>query len=1351
MTEAMTGLQSLGSLELPPQHLPEIELILKQQEQPIIFTMMDYFYEAGVGTQPNFLVGQYVTAKMSQNNQLINTVKNGLIEIGKGWTDSDLNMAGSKAIEFFQAEAYARAYVTVTVERALNGSPIRSKDMDALQVIQNFVDSKDGRIHPAHNRIRDIIWGSIGTALESDDGLAPFAVKDINSIGKAVSPSLDHKINRTLTKAMDIFCKIQDGKKFSPKRLDELVETMGHPVSEEVRQFGPTAHNNYNIVVAQIADYYRRQTSLDSQRKEQLQKLLKYLHVDVDEMENVLLVPYDPEEYVNGGETRPSPDNRANMAAEPPIETMTKLRTDFDYETGDISNTRVQIVPKKYDKGKIIATVAASVVGVAGLAGGAALHHDKDSKSNWYTVSPSTHTPESSTPEAGGDVAEQPATTPEVQSQPAPGTTEPTQTASSAPSIDVDTQASPGATPHETGHHAKPPSIPDHVNLDHVQEVGAPSASEARPITTGNSSATAQEALLNDLMFKDLASATTALEGTLLAHDTTISESPNTAFTEQVNEVTENIDEIIQTRFESGTMMQEDYAKYREMITSARVLASRPGLAQYMTEQRSSLIKNGNEALFIQAYIEHELPVHNMLGGYEQADHYELIAQFLGNAAAFSIPEATQLQYLGSLGIEVETPQSEDSSDHDQQDENGNNSSDDGYDGSDDSHAEQDDNAHSGTHEASGNLSEAQSKALDEMEGMGPEWHNRAIIMRELFKLGWSPTAVSAIIGNACVEAAGCNIDPGIEQPGGDGKGGWQWGTRNPDHPEWDRFGYFEGAEQPDTLMWYAANHGGKWDDLDMQIGFLNWELTNTFKDVGDDLRDVKSLEAANLMFVERYEIAGDPNVSLRLHYTQETFDMYQNLLDKQQQTSINHSETGPEAHADQFPSADAIKEYFHDKYHGSENGQLSNEDLELIGNAWGQARLYPAAAEAFRRMSVAFEAEFGRPLQLSGGASDAYRDLATQESLAEQKPGLAAIPGTSNHGYGLATDLGGGVNSGPGSPEYDWTVKYAKEFGFEHPDWAVDPSHPGFKEEWWHLEYVGGKVAEPDHTQHEDSSDGQASGGDSGSDNPGQDQDHETQSQSDLQNFPGPVSQSGYGLTLPASAWPGITNPYLNTTSDGGVHTGGDSEVDEDTPVLAMRNGTVMRLAYASGEEGADPNGAGNWIMVKFDDGKGMLVEHLKLDYIDAGDRVRLGDMIGRSGDTGNTTGPHLHVTMLEEGFDYAHDFPSRTDPLAEIEAETNDPADYYPTADEIKAWLKTHPERIVNDATELVDGVIEGTTETLDDLGDTLTQEPVTSPEQSTPDPSFEQQTQRRLGGTMMTQQHHPAFNEAGEDLSD
>jgi hypothetical protein len=105
-------------------------------------------------------------------------------------------------------------------------------------------------------------------------------------------------------------------------------------------------------------------------------------------------------------------------------------------------------------------------------------------------------------------------------------------------------------------------------------------------------------------------------------------------------------------------------------------------------------------------------------------------------------------------------------------------------------------------------------------------------------------------------------------------------------------------------------------------------------------------------------------------------------------------------------------------------------------------------AAAAFGVLSGQFAAEFGRPLCVT----DSYRTLAAQVSVYARKPGLAAQPGTSNHGWGTALDLCGGAQSF-GTAEHAWLAAHAPPTGWFHPSWAAAS---GSRPEPWHWEFAG-------------------------------------------------------------------------------------------------------------------------------------------------------------------------------------------------------------------------------------------------------------------------------------------------------
>nr|WP_024758055.1 M23 family metallopeptidase [Streptomyces exfoliatus] len=105
-------------------------------------------------------------------------------------------------------------------------------------------------------------------------------------------------------------------------------------------------------------------------------------------------------------------------------------------------------------------------------------------------------------------------------------------------------------------------------------------------------------------------------------------------------------------------------------------------------------------------------------------------------------------------------------------------------------------------------------------------------------------------------------------------------------------------------------------------------------------------------------------------------------------------------------------------------------------------------------------------------------------------------------------------------------------------------------------------------------------------------------------------------------------------------VHTGIDFPVQTGTPVMAATDGTVrtqINSAY------------GNMVIVTAPDGTETWYCHLSSAKIRYG-QVKAGDVIAYSGDTGNSTGPHLHFEVRPGG-GYA------IDPLAWLRSHGLDP----------------------------------------------------------------------------------------------
>jgi murein DD-endopeptidase MepM/ murein hydrolase activator NlpD len=94
------------------------------------------------------------------------------------------------------------------------------------------------------------------------------------------------------------------------------------------------------------------------------------------------------------------------------------------------------------------------------------------------------------------------------------------------------------------------------------------------------------------------------------------------------------------------------------------------------------------------------------------------------------------------------------------------------------------------------------------------------------------------------------------------------------------------------------------------------------------------------------------------------------------------------------------------------------------------------------------------------------------------------------------------------------------------------------------------------------------------------------------------------------------------------------DFAAEIGTPVLAARTGTVMQVESDFSKAGLKQEkygGRANFVRILHDDGSMALYAHLATNGVLArvGQRVSAGQQIGLSGNTGFTTGPHLHFAL--------------------------------------------------------------------------------------------------------------------------
>ncbi|WP_328350810.1 transglycosylase family protein [Streptomyces sp. NBC_00445] len=110
-------------------------------------------------------------------------------------------------------------------------------------------------------------------------------------------------------------------------------------------------------------------------------------------------------------------------------------------------------------------------------------------------------------------------------------------------------------------------------------------------------------------------------------------------------------------------------------------------------------------------------------------------------------------------------------------------------------------------------------------------------------------------------------------------------------------------------------------------------------------------------------------------------------------------------------------------------------------------------------------------------------------------------------------------------------------------------------------------------------------------------------------------------GLVAPVSAATGTPYHKAGSAWSMGYHTGVDFAVPTGTSVKAVADGRVV----SAGWEGS----FGYQVVIRHADGRYSQYAHLSAISVKSGQGVGAGQRIGRSGSTGNSTGPHLHFEV--------------------------------------------------------------------------------------------------------------------------
>lgn len=106
------------------------------------------------------------------------------------------------------------------------------------------------------------------------------------------------------------------------------------------------------------------------------------------------------------------------------------------------------------------------------------------------------------------------------------------------------------------------------------------------------------------------------------------------------------------------------------------------------------------------------------------------------------------------------------------------------------------------------------------------------------------------------------------------------------------------------------------------------------------------------------------------------------------------------------------------------------------------------------------------------------------------------------------------------------------------------------------------------------------------------------------------------------------ITSPY--GSRKGGFHYGVDFRASRGTPVVAAASGVVIKAVNGC-KEGYKRCGGryGNYVVIAHANGTQTTYGHLNKASVSVGQTVAQGENIGLSGNTGGSTGPHLHFEI--------------------------------------------------------------------------------------------------------------------------
>ena len=131
-----------------------------------------------------------------------------------------------------------------------------------------------------------------------------------------------------------------------------------------------------------------------------------------------------------------------------------------------------------------------------------------------------------------------------------------------------------------------------------------------------------------------------------------------------------------------------------------------------------------------------------------------------------------------------------------------------------------------------------------------------------------------------------------------------------------------------------------------------------------------------------------------------------------------------------------------------------------------------------------------------------------------------------------------------------------------------------------------------------------------------------------EIRRLQGDGDYTGGGMCWPSEVSTRITSPFGTRYIFGGYsfHSGIDIGAWWGSNILAANSGVVLWVGW-------DPNGYGNYVMIDHGGGVVTLYAHASQILVSVGQYVGRGQVIGKVGSTGLSTGAHIHFEIRVNG----------------------------------------------------------------------------------------------------------------------